>query len=204
MHFSVGLASNLGRPVWRPQKAKNIPPRWGRMLPPRWGRIQPQDKGQKSKHDPTPGAVKSHWKTSRKWAVFSNLWGAHGQSPEDVKDTPPVASKGQNVRKWRSKRPKGKEMKPQKAKMYKMKLEKAKMKAQKAKIKGNERPKWQEIKAQKAKMKGNEGPKGKNERKWRPKRPKCKEMKAQKAKMKGNEAKKAPRIPPLNFTTLPS
>ena len=61
---------------------------------------------------------------------------AHGQSPEDVKDTPPVASKGHNERKWRSKRPKTKEMKPQKAKMYKIK-------PQKAKIKGNENPQGQ-------------------------------------------------------------
>ena len=55
----------------------------------------PKDKGQKSKNDPRPGAVKSHLKTSRKWAVFGNLWGGgYGQSPEDVKDTPPVVSKG--------------------------------------------------------------------------------------------------------------
>ena len=51
----------------------------------------------KAKNDPRPGAVKSHLKTSRKWAVFRNLRGeAHGQSPEDAKDTPLVASKGQN------------------------------------------------------------------------------------------------------------
>ena len=60
--------------------------------PPRYGGYL-QDEGQKSKID-KPGAVKSHLKTSRKWTVFHNLWReAHGQSPEDTKDTPPVPPK---------------------------------------------------------------------------------------------------------------
>ena len=43
-------------------------------IPPKMWRIPPQEKGQKSKKKPRPEAVESHLKTSRKWAVFRNLW----------------------------------------------------------------------------------------------------------------------------------